>query len=71
MPKTAYFITNNYYGMDKKFMALAKRGEPLVKKLYSETTAFCGKYYEAAQMPAFPAEIISKCRLCEKQKEEI
>lgn len=47
---------NNYYGMDQKFLALAKRGEPLVNKLYSETTAFRSKYYEATEMPVFPVK---------------
>ena len=66
----ALVTLNNYYGMDSKFMALAKRGKPLVVKLYDETTAFRNKYYEISTIPAFPVDATKKCRLCKKHDEE-
>ena len=66
----ALVTLNNYYGMDSKFMALAKQGKPLVAKLYDETTAFRNKYYEISTIPAFPIDVTEKCRLCKKHNEE-
>jgi hypothetical protein len=66
----ALITLNNYYGMDTKFLTLAKRGKPLVAKLYEETTVFRNKYYEASTMPAFPTDAMEKCGLCKKENEE-
>lgn len=64
----ALVTLNNYSGMDKKFLELAKRGKPLVEKLYKQTTAFRNEYYEIETMPVFPEDAENKCRL--KKKEE-
>lgn len=64
----ALVTLNNYSGMDKKFLDLAKRGKPLVEKLYKQTTAFRNEYYEIETMPVFPEDAENKCRL--KKKEE-
>ena len=64
----ALVTLNNYDGMDKKFLDLAKRGKPLVEELYKQTTAFRNEYYEIEAMSAFPEEAENKCRL--KKKEE-
>lgn len=64
----ALVTLNNYSGMDKKFLNLAKRGKPLVEELYKQTTAFRNEYYEIETMPVFPEDAENKCRL--KKKEE-
>ncbi len=64
----ALITLNNYPGMDKKFLDLAKRGKPLVEKLYQQTTAFRNEYYEIESLPVFPENAETKCRL--KKKEE-
>lgn len=64
----ALVTLNNYAGMDKKFLDLAKRGKPLVEELYKQTTAFRNEYYEIDAMPVFREDAENKCRL--KKKEE-
>lgn len=59
---------NNYYGMDEKFLDLAKRGKPLVEKLYKETTDFRNTYYELDEMPPFPEDVRKKCRPLQQQE---
>ena len=63
----ALVTLNNYYGMDAKFLNLAKEGRPLVEKLYSQTTDFRNEYYKLSEMPPFPKEICNKCRLLKKK----
>lgn len=65
----ALVTLNNYYGMDDKFLQLAVKGKPLVEKLYSQTTEFRNKYYELNEMPEFPEQAHSKCRLLKKTKQ--
>lgn len=62
----ALVTLNNYYGIDDKFLQLAVKGKPLVEKLYSQTTDFRNKYYELTEMPEFPEQAHSKCRLLKK-----
>lgn len=64
----ALVTLNNYSGMDKKFIDLAKKGKPLVEQLYQQTTQFRNKYYEIESMPEFPEKSEKSCRL--KKKEE-
>ena len=66
----ALVTLNNYYGMDEKFLALARQGKTLVEKLYAQTTSFRNNYYQLNQMPDFPSEAHDKCRLLKKDKEE-
>lgn len=62
----ALVTLNNYSGMDKKFLTLAKRGKPLVEQLYQQTTEFRNEYYELEKMPQFPITVEEKCRLKKK-----
>lgn len=64
----ALVTLNNYSGMDKKFLDLAKHGKPLVEELYKQTTDFRNEYYGIESMPVFPESAENKCRL--KKKEE-
>lgn len=57
---------SNYSGIDKKFLDLAKKGKPLVKELYQQTTQFRNEYYEINDMPNFPDDVEQKCRLKKK-----
>lgn len=66
----ALVTLNNYYGMDAKFLNLAKEGKPLVEKLYSQTTDFRNDYYKLSEMPAFPEKAHDKCRLLKKKDME-
>lgn len=66
----ALVTLNNYDGMDKKFLDLAKQGKPLVEKIYLETTAFRNQYYEMEKMPEFPEKALSSCRLLKKPDEK-
>ena len=66
----ALVTLNNYYGMDKKFLELAKRGKPLVDSLYTQTTAFRNAYYELSEMPPFPEMVHEKCRLLKEKTKE-
>lgn len=61
---------NRYYGMDEKFLDMAKKGQPLVEKLYEETTIFRNRYYEISVMPCFPESVYEKCRLCKKEEKK-
>lgn len=63
----ALVTLNNYYGMDAKFLELAKKGQPLVKQLYAQTTAFRNNYYSIEAMPDFPETAVAKCRLLKKE----
>ncbi len=65
----ALVTLNNYSGMDKSFLDLAKRGKPLVERLYQQTTVFRNKYYEIETMPIFPENAEEKCRLKKKEPE--
>ncbi len=64
----ALVTLNNYYGMDKKFLELAKEGKPLVEAIYQQTTAFRSGYYELEQAPAFPRTTMEKCYLLKPKK---
>lgn len=64
----ALVTLNNYSGMDKRFLDLAKRGKPLVEQLYAQTTDFRTEYYKIDSMPTFPENSEQKCRL--KMKED-
>lgn len=66
----ALVTLNNYYGMDEKFLTLAKQGKPLVEKLYAQTTNFRSNYYKLSEMPSFPDDVQDKCRLLKKKDEE-
>ena len=61
---------NNYYGMDDKFLLLAKKGKPLVERLYSQTTDFRNDYYKLSELPAFPEKAHKSCRLLKQKKTE-
>jgi len=61
---------NNYEGMDDKFLTLARRGKPLVERLYAETTEFRTKYYELAELPPLFEKAMKSCRLLKKQIEK-
>ncbi len=63
----ALVTLNNYEGMDKKFLDLAKRGKPLVDKLYEQTTEFRNIYYDSEEIPAFPTRAEDKCQLGKKK----
>lgn len=58
---------NNYYGMDQKFLDLAKKGKPLVEKLYGETTGFRNEYYKLPTLPDFPTSASEKCYLLKEK----
>ena len=58
---------NNYSGMDRKFLDLAKIGKPLVEKLYQQTTEFRNRYYEIESLSIFPENAEKKCRLKKKE----
>lgn len=60
---------NNYYGMDDKFLQLAKEGKPLVEALYHQTTAFRNNYYKLQELPCFPEEAVDRCRLIKRKDE--
>ncbi len=62
---------NNYYGMDKRFLELAKKGKPLVEKIYKETTSFRNKYYEIENAPAFPEGASERCYLLKSKKSDM
>lgn len=52
-----------YNDADKKFASLAKRGKTLVERMYKLGTDVRTYYYEAADIPKFPAAVIEKCPL--------
>ena len=66
----ALITLNNYFGMDEKFLILAKEGKPLVEKLYAQTTEFRNQYYDLSEMPIFPKEAHDKCKLLKKRNKE-
>lgn len=66
----ALVTLNNYSGMDKKFLDLAKKGQPLVEKIYKETTMFRNKYYGQEFLPAFPINVSEKCYLLKQKKSD-
>ena len=63
----ALISLNNYSGMDKKFLNLAKRGKALVEQLYQQTTQFRNEYYKLEEMSEFPKIAKQKCRLKKKE----
>lgn len=54
---------DQYFRLDKEFENLAKRGVPLVKKLYSFGTDVREYYYGADQIPEFDSKTQKTCRL--------
>ena len=62
----ALVTLNNYYGMDGKFLKLAKEGKLLLEQLYSQTTEFRNRYYELNSIPEFPDGAHDKCKLNKK-----
>lgn len=67
----ALVTLNNYVGMDKKFLDLAKKGKLLVEQLYQQTTQFRNKYYEMESMSAFPKCAEEKCSLGKKKETSV
>jgi len=57
---------NNYRGIDKKFLDLAKKGRTILEKLYKQTTNFRNIYYQLDELPEIPTKVIDKCRLIKK-----
>lgn len=66
----ALVTLNNYYGMDKNFLILAKRGRPLVEALYQQTTSFRNNYYQLESSSAFPEKASEKCYLLKSKKSD-
>ena len=58
----------NYSGMDKKFLDLALKGQPLAESLYKETTAFRNQYYKLALPPPFPESVVYRCSLLKRKQ---
>lgn len=57
-------VSLEYYNeADKKFKNLAKRGIPLVKKMYSFGTDVRDFYYQAEEIPPYEQSVMKKCRL--------
>lgn len=67
----ALVTLNNYYGMDKKFLDLAKKGKPLVEAIYSQTTIFRNCYYKLENAPLFPVQASEKCYLLKTRKKDL
>ncbi len=66
----ALVTLNNYSGMDKRFLDLAKQGQPLVERIYKETTMFRSAYYGLELLPEFPTSASEKCRLLKSKESD-
>ena len=67
----ALVTLNNYQGMDKKFLDLAKKGKLLVEAIYSQTTVFRNDYYRLKTIPDFPQSASDKCYLFKTKKKDL
>lgn len=67
----ALVTLNNYHGMDKKFLDLAKKGKLLVETIYKQTTVFRNGYYRLETVPEFPQKASEKCYLLKTKKKDL